>query len=169
VAASQTWNLLADGGVEIAIRASMRMVNLSYQMVYVELNGTFAVNGALGDAPIRMHPQQAIDFEVVAIRTLESWASSHDREDWWNSDGEPATVKTLDGNENGVNDTRRILVGARPIEPVPDSPGQWRLNSAGKSAVEVSVDLRERQYFLSRRNRVELPEAKYGEGEKGRL
>jgi hypothetical protein len=87
-----------------------------------------------------LRPGQKALFEWAAGHQLKAWADKHDH-------GTPPAcsliVVVFDSTENGTIDRIRIELGVRPLEPVPNRPGHWRLTGQNLAGVTVLPTRRE--------------------------
>jgi hypothetical protein len=172
---NQSWTFDRDENERLLLRCSARLINSGETSVSVRIcaNGDGLVSPAQSDTGLpeprskvmtaRLQPSRAVDFTIEANYTLKDWAQG------WESRFADATptpnmlvyVEVDDGDDNGVVDWWAVLLSGTPIGPVQGNRAEWRLRPENDQfIVFVTAESRQRHrdYYLSRRARLAVPE-----------
>jgi hypothetical protein len=156
------WNLPADADRPLQVQAQVRVVNLmADRTIHLKVKGLHD-SGMRTDTEVLLVPAAKLAYFLTATFTLGQWAEN------WESHqaGDPPPsvvegyVRAGDDRDEGVQDTWPLHLAAWPIEPAGDSAGTWRLTAGmtGSDWFEIAIrPLRERSYWISQRQNIELP------------
>ena len=156
------WKLPADADRPLQVQAQVRVVNLmADRTIHLKVKGLHDT-AMRTDTEVLLVPAAKLAYFLTATFTLGQWAEN------WESrqSGDPPPnvvegyVRAGDDRDEGVVDTWPLHLAAWPIEPAADSVGTWHLTSgmAGSDWFEIAIrPLRERSYWISQRQNIELP------------
>jgi hypothetical protein len=156
------WNLAADADRTLQVQAQVRVVNLmTDRTIHLKVKGLHDT-AMRTDTEVLLVPAAKLAYFLTATFTLGQWA-----ENWESRQaGNPPPhcvegyVRAGDDRDEGVQDTWPLHLAAWPIEPAGDSDGAWQLTAGmtGSGWFEIAIrPLRERSYWISQRQKIELP------------
>jgi hypothetical protein len=156
-----SWHLPADADRTLQVQAQVRVVNLMTDRT-IHLKVESLHDTALRtDTEVLLVPAAKLAYYLTATFTLSQWA-----ENWESRQaGDPPLhvvdgyVRAGDDRDEGVVDTWPLHLAAWPIEPTAD-PGTWQLTTGmtGSDWFRIAIrPLRERSYWISQRQNIELP------------
>ena len=172
---SQTWTFDRDENDRLLVRCFGQLRNLGDTSITVRIcaDGDALVSPVESEngppeprskiATWRLQPSKAADFLIEADYSIREWAEG------WESRAiqHPPTPSMLvyievdDGEDNGVIDWWAVLLSGCPVAPVEGNRAEWRLRSEDEHFnVFVTNESRQRHrdYYLSRRARLTVPE-----------
>jgi hypothetical protein len=156
------WNLSGDADRTLQVQAQVRVVNLmADRTIHLKVKGLHDT-AMRTDTEVLLVPAAKLAYFLTATFTLGQWAEN------WESRraGDPAPnvvagyVRAGDDRDEGVQDTWPLHLAAWPIEPAGEPDGTWRLTAGmtGSDWFEIAIrPLRERSYWISQRQNIELP------------
>ena len=156
------WKLPADADRPLQVQAQVRVVNLmADRTIHLKVKGLHDT-AMRTDTEVLLVPAAKLAYFLTATFTLGQWAENWEAREA----GNPPTsvvegyVRAGDDRDEGVQDTWPLHLAAWPIEPAADSDGAWQLTAGmtGSDWFEIAIrPLRERSYWISQRQNIELP------------
>ncbi len=156
------WHLPADADRMLQVQAQVRVVNLmTDRTIHLKVEGLHDT-AMRSNTEVLLVPAAKLAYFLTATFTLDQWAENWESQRAKN----PAPnvvegyVRAGDDRDEGVQDTWPLHLAAWPIEPAEDSDGTWRLTAGmtGNDWFEIAIrPLRERSYWISQRQKIELP------------
>ncbi|MFC7596414.1 hypothetical protein ACFQU3_13935 [Terrabacter sp. GCM10028922] len=160
------YHLPRDGSSRIQARLHLSITNHASWPVTLLLEGIVPAGWNEQKAPpaaAEVSPNASEDFFALATRTVAEWVMIAEGR----RAGDPgpetaASVTYVEDDDEAVMDRWDVLIGGTPLTPVPQQDGLWRLSDgprsdlSGHSAIDGLVQIKRREYFLSRRNNLKL-------------
>jgi len=164
-----SWHLPADADRTLQVQAQVRVVNLmTDRTIHLKVKGLH--DSALrADTEVLLVPAAKLAYFLTATFTLAQWAENWESRRAQNPPPNcvEGYVRAGDDRDEGVVDTWPLHLAAWPIEPAGDPiepaadwDGAWQLTAGmtGSGWFEIAIrPLRERSYWISQRQNIELP------------
>jgi len=156
------WNLPADADRTLQVQAQVRVVNLmTDRTIHLKVKGLHDT-AMRPDTEVLLVPAAKLAYFLTATFTLDQWAENWESRRARNPPPNcvEGYVTAGDDRDEGVRDTWPLHLAAWPIEPAGDSDGTWQLTAGmmGNDWFQIAIrPLRERSYWISQRQNIELP------------
>jgi hypothetical protein len=155
------WNLPADADRPLRVQAQVRVVNLmTDRTIHLKVKG-LQDTAMRADTEVLLVPAAKLAYFLTATFTVGQWAENWESRQAGNPP--PNVVEGCviagDDRDEGVVDTWPLHLAAWPIETAGDS-GIWQLTAGmtGSDWFKIAIrPLRERSYWISQRQQIELP------------
>jgi hypothetical protein len=160
------WTLPDDGAQLLRVQAEVVVANpMQDRTVHLKVHG---LHGAAmrTDNEILLDRPEKLSYFLAAELTLSQWAENWEA----HQTGKPlphvaeGRVISRDDRDEGVVDTWRLHLAAWPIEPAEGSGRTWQMTGRTADRDWFQMDfrpLRERKYWISQRNGIEMPDPVY--------
>jgi hypothetical protein len=157
------WSLSQDAARPLQVQARVKVKNLmSDRTTHLKVTG-LDDPAMHADTEVLLLPTTERIYFLTATFTLSQWA-----ENWQSHQAGEAPpnvaegcVKSGDDRDEGVVDRWPLRLAAWPIRPAGDSDGTWQLTAgtAGQDWFDIAMrPLRERDYWISQRRGIPLPD-----------
>lgn len=164
--AGHEYHLPRDGSAVIQVRLHLSIANHSAWPVRVLLEGIVPADWDEGARPplsAEVAANTSRDFFALSTRTVAEWVAIAEGRRAGDPGPEAAgKITYVEDNDESVMDIWDVLIGGTPLTPVPQQDGLWRLSDkpnadpSGYSSIDGIVQIKRREYFLSRRTSLKL-------------
>jgi hypothetical protein len=160
------WTLPEDGAQLLRVQAEVVVANhMQDRTIDLEVHGLH--DAAMhADGEVLLDRPEKLSYFLTTELTLSQWAKNWEA----HHDGKPlphvaeGRVISRDDRDEGVVDTWRLHLAAWPIEPADESGLTWQMTGETADRDWFQMDfrpLRERKYWISQRNGIEMPDPVY--------